>query len=173
MILIYSILLYLDIILLNKNDLTIKTTFQLPEISVIISCKIIKDKNIFYIVLGCFSTILLILKYDSDFNKFELSKKIENACSNIKQGISSIDFTGYDNKFYLVTGAYDYKFRLYEVELPVTNKDKDMIISYQGNQTIMNSCVINQVKFYEDEESGSLYLFVVSDQSLLLIFNLI
>lgn len=108
----------------------------------------------------------------------ELCKKIENACSTIKPGISCMDFIQYDSKFYFVTGAYDYKFRLYEVEFPLDKQDKDdkdinIKFEYQGNHTIINSCVVNKITFYKDEESESLYLLIISEQNLLLIFTLL
>ena len=134
--------------------------------------KILRDSsnsNIYYFVVGCFSTTLFILKYDYLNNLLHVNNKIDNCCSSIKPGISSIDFIEHESKFYLVTGAYDYRFRIYEVFFT----ENIFSFCFQGFQNLNKNTIINQVKLLKDPNNESVYLFIGSDQNLLLIYTLI
>lgn len=155
---------------MDKETMTILNKYKLEDNTyTITSMKVAeKEKGNFFIFVGLFHVDLIILKYDTIKNEFNFHSKIDKACSNLKPGISSIDYIESNllGKNILLTGAYDYRFRLYEIKA-------DSLINFLGSKKVDSDGIIHQIKIFEDSESENIYLFVCTEGKLFHIYNLI
>ncbi len=161
------------IYILDKDSLRITSSLILSEENKqnsIISMKSIKSNDQEYtIFVGLYSTDIKVLTYTN--NILSILRTITNSCSDLKPGISSIDYIEFTRPLedshttILATGAFDYRFRLY-------NLTKNSYPAYLGSKSILNSSIIHKVKFISTEDQNTLYLFVASDQKLISIFQI-
>ena len=125
-----------------------------------------------------------MLIYNISENIINLKETISEACSELKPGISSIDYFNFIKKDifnpeeivkefdFIITGAFDFRFRIYELELNPENHLKTKI-NFLGSKFIQNNSIIHKIKFVEDILNNSLYFIIASDQNHVLIYNII
>lgn len=154
------------------------------------------SKN-FKIIIGMYSTNIVVLNFDFINLKLEKICEINNSCLNKKPGISYIDSIIFGMKIFeeyfkeikledlnletdfesnksdikkvhfICTGSYDYHIRIYEFK--ENNKFEFLGSLYNGSNNI-----IHKLKFFTSEilTNDNLLLFVASDQKFFNIYNL-
>ena len=149
----------------------------------IITTSLFEFNNEIFICVGFFSPNLLILKLSKDYQLISKYKNIKNACSDLKQGISSIiygegkreDLLSEENEInkfnILFIGSYDKRVKLFNL-----NKENNEITFTDIGNIITNSNgIINQIYFLSSKEKENeldinYYLFVCCEQRLFYIY---
>jgi hypothetical protein len=126
----------------------------------ILTIKIILEKQKLLLLIGSFHSEITVLSYEEE--NLQVLSSIQNACSEIKPGISSIDFfySGILSETFLVTGSFDFRFRLYQKK-----NHEHKFLGWRSLESI-----IHQVKFVFHEESETLYLLVASEHKMLFVY---
>ncbi len=148
----------------------------------IITISLFEFENEIFLSVGCFSPNLLILKVSNDFKSISKFKNLKNACSDLKQGISSIiygegkreDLLSEENEInkfnILFIGNYDKRVKLFNIN----KNNNEIIFSDMGNIITNSNGIINQIYFLtlKDNYSDSInyYLFVCCEQRLFYIY---
>ena len=138
-------------------------------------------ENNYYLIICLFSTDLIIYKIDEKKirEKKELFKYkiLKNVCSELKPGISCIDFGSFEKEDLLsdnieknnilFIGGYDKRVKFYSLK----NINEDNVeFKDLGNIITQGSGIINQIKFLCYEEN--FYLFICNEQKLFYIYNI-
>jgi hypothetical protein len=148
----------------------------------IITISLFEFENEIFLSVGCFSPNLLILKVSNDFKSISKFKILKNACSDLKQGISSIiygegkreDLLSEENEInkfnILFIGNYDKRVKLFNIN----KNNNEIIFSDMGNIITNSNGIINQIYFLSsndnDSDSINYYLFVCCEQRLFYIY---
>lgn len=125
-----------------------------------------------YIAVGMFSTNLVIISIKN--NQLLKYKVIQNACSDIKCGISAIAYSAFtkENEFeddsrsvqLLLSGGYDKRVKCFQIENEGDYQDI-------GNIITGGSGIINQIAIERGNDNNE-YLFVCCEQKLFYIYLL-
>ena len=148
----------------------------------IITISLFEFENEIFLSVGCFSPNLIILKLSNDLKSISKFKNLKNACSDLKQGISSIiygegkreDLLSEENEInkfnILFIGNYDKRIKLFNIN----KKNNEIIFSDMGNIITNSNGIINQIYFLSsndnDSDSINYYLFVCCEQRLFYIY---
>ena len=148
----------------------------------IITISLFEFENEIFLSVGCFFPNLIILKISNDFKSISKFKILKNACSDLKQGISSIiygegkreDLLSEENEInkfnILFIGNYDKRIKLFNIN----KKNNEIIFSDMGNIITNSNGIINQIYFLSsndnDSDSINYYLFVCCEQRLFYIY---
>jgi len=137
-------------------------------------------ENNYYLIICLFSTDLIIYKLDKKqiYENKELFKYkiLKNVCSELKPGISCIDFGSFNKEDLLsdtieknnilFIGGYDRRVKFYSL---IKNKN-EIEFKDLGNIITQGNGIINQIKFLCDNDN--LYLFICNEQKLFYIYNI-
>jgi hypothetical protein len=141
-----------------------------------------KFENDYYLIICLFSTELIIYKINAlklHENKELFKYKIlKNVCSELKPGISCIDFASFEKEDLLLDkieknnilfiGGYDRRVKFYSL----INKNEKNEIEFKdlGNIITQGNGIINQIKFLCFKDN--FYLFICNEQNLFYIYNI-
>ena len=139
-------------------------------------------ENNYYLIICLFSTDLIIYKLDKKqiYENKELFKYkiLKNVCSELKPGISCIDFASFEKEDLLLDkieknnilfiGGYDRRVKFYSL----INKNEKNEIEFKdlGNIITQGNGIINQIKFLCFKDN--FYLFICNEQNLFYIYNI-
>ena len=139
-------------------------------------------ENNYYLIICLFSTDLIIYKLDKKqiYENKELFKYkiLKNVCSELKPGISCIDFASFEKEDLLLDkieknnilfiGGYDRRVKFYSL---INKKEKNEIeFKDLGNIITQGNGIINQIKFLCFKDN--FYLFICNEQNLFYIYNI-
>ena len=139
-------------------------------------------ENNYYLIICLFSTDLII--YKLDYKQIHENKELfkykilKNVCSELKPGISCIDFASFEKEDLLLDnieknnilfiGGYDRRVKFYSL---INNKEKNEIeFKDLGNIITQGNGIINQIKFLCFKDN--FYLFICNEQKLFYIYNI-
>ena len=139
-------------------------------------------ENNYYLIICLFSTDLIIYKLDKKqiYENKELFKYkiLKNVCSELKPGISCIDFASFEKEDLLLDnieknnilfiGGYDRRVKFYS--LINNNEKKKFEFKDLGNIITQGNGIINQIKFLCFKDN--FYLFICNEQNLFYIYNI-
>lgn len=157
---------------MNKQELKIKNTRYnlLEQVSNVLAIEVIARDEKYKIIIGFYSTVLLILDYSYASNEFYSQQLITNATSDIKHGINSIKYAYFANDsfqvLFVATASYDKRYRLYQID----RKD-DLKLRLCGSNTSPNLSQIHDIYLFSSE--NNLMLFLACDEKLFYIFQVI
>ena len=139
-------------------------------------------ENNYYLIICLFSTDLII--YKLDYKQIHENKELfkykilKNVCSELKPGISCIDFASFEKEDLLLDkieknnilfiGGYDRRVKFYSL---INKKEKNEIeFKDLGNIITQGNGIINQIKFLCFKDN--FYLFICNEQNLFYIYNI-
>ena len=152
------------------------------KIEPIININYFLFENNYYLIICLFSTDLIIYKLDKKqiYENKELFKYkiLKNVCSELKPGISCIDFASFEKEDLLLDkieknnilfiGGYDRRVKFYSL---INNNEKNEIeFKDLGNIITQGNGIINQIKFLCFKDN--FYLFICNEQNLFYIYNI-
>ena len=152
------------------------------KIEPIININYFLFENNYYLIICLFSTDLII--YKLDYKQIHENKELfkykilKNVCSELKPGISCIDFASFEKEDLLLDnieknnilfiGGYDRRVKFYSL---INNKEKNEIeFKDLGNIITQGNGIINQIKFLCFKDN--FYLFICNEQKLFYIYNI-
>ena len=152
------------------------------KIEPIININYFLFENNYYLIICLFSTDLIIYKLDykqihenKELFKYKILKTV---CSELKPGISCIDFASFEKEDLLLDnieknnilfiGGYDRRVKFYSL---INNNEKNEIeFKDLGNIITQGNGIINQIKFLCFKDN--FYLFICNEQKLFYIYNI-
>ena len=152
------------------------------KIEPIININYFLFENNYYLIICLFSTDLII--YKLDYKQIHENKELfkykilKNVCSELKPGISCIDFASFEKEDLLLDnieknnilfiGGYDRRVKFYSL---INNNEKNEIeFKDLGNIITQGNGIINQIKFLCFKDN--FYLFICNEQKLFYIYNI-
>ena len=152
------------------------------KIEPIININYFLFENNYYLIICLFSTDLII--YKLDYKQIHKNKELfkykilKNVCSELKPGISCIDFASFEKEDLLLDnieknnilfiGGYDRRVKFYSL---INNNEKNEIeFKDLGNIITQGNGIINQIKFLCFKDN--FYLFICNEQKLFYIYNI-
>ena len=152
------------------------------KIEPIININYFLFENNYYLIICLFSTDLII--YKLDYKQIHENKELfkykilKNVCSELKPGISCIDFASFEKEDLLLDnieknnilfiGGYDRRVKFYSL---INNNEKNEIeFKDLGNIISQGNGIINQIKFLCFKDN--FYLFICNEQKLFYIYNI-